>query len=138
MKKILASLLVLAVGQAWALEDTPANREQEAARYLKATPPTEMMSDMTEQMAKNLPEEQRDSFKTRLMKHLDIDALTKAIKDAMVKNFTADELKALADFYGSPGGKSAMKKFQTYQADVMPSLQTEIMKAEASANAEKK
>jgi len=138
MKKILASLLVLAVGQAWALEDTPANREQQAARYLNATPPKEMMADMAEQMAKNLPQEQRDSFKTLLIKHLDIDALTKAIKDAMVKNFTADELKALADFYGSPVGKSAMKKFGTYMADVMPSLQAEIMKAEASANAEKK
>ena len=31
---------------------------------------------------------------------VDIAALSKAMIDAMVKNFTTDELKALADFYG--------------------------------------
>ena len=138
MKMILTSLLVLVVGPVWALDDTPANREQEAARYLQVTPPKEMMSDMAEQMAKSVPQDQRDSFKALLMKHLDMAALTKAIKDAMIKNFTADELKALADFYGSPVGKSAMKKFGAYMADVMPSVQSEVMKAQASANSDKK
>ena len=138
MKMLLMSLLVLVVGPVWALDDTPPNREQEAARYLQVTPPKEMMSDMAEQMAKNMPQDQRDAFKALLMKHLDMNALTKAIKDAMVKNFTADELKALADFYGSPVGKSAMKKFGTYMADVMPSVQAEVMKAQAAANGEKK
>jgi len=135
MKLIMTLLLVLAVfPAAWALEDTPANREQEAARYLQATPPKDMMSDMAEQMSKNLPQEQRESFKALLVQHLDMNALTKAIKDAMVKDFTAEELKALADFYGSPVGKSAMKKFDTYMADVMPSIQAEMMKAQAAAN----
>jgi len=40
---------------------------------------------------------------------VDIAALSKAMIDAMVKNFTTKELKALADFYGSPVGKSAMQ-----------------------------
>ena len=138
MKATLIAFLLFAVGPVWALEDTPANREQEAGRYLQATPPKEMMADMAEQMAKNLPQDQRDAFKDLLIKHLDIDALTKAIKEAMIKNFTADELKALADFYGSPVGKSAMKKFGTYMADVMPSIQTEMMKAQESASSDKK
>jgi len=60
------------------------------------------------------------------------------MKESMVKNFTADELKALADFYGSPVGKSAMKKFGAYMADVMPSIQAEVEKAQAKANREKK
>jgi Uncharacterized protein conserved in bacteria (DUF2059) len=42
---------------------------------------------------------------------LDIAALTKVMTDSMVKHFTTEELKALADFYGSPIGKSAMQKF---------------------------
>jgi hypothetical protein len=37
----------------------------------------------------------------------------------------------LADFYGSPVGKSAMKKFGAYMADIMPVVQAEIMKAAA-------
>jgi hypothetical protein len=46
--------------------------------------------------------------------------------DGMAKHFTADELRALADFYGSPVGKSATQKFGTYMADVMPAIQTEF------------
>jgi hypothetical protein len=40
-------------------------------------------------------------------------------------------LKALADFYGSPVGKSAMQKFGAYMTDIMPVVQAEIMKAAA-------
>ena len=85
-------------------------------------------------MAVNVPPEQRQKFKETLTSSLDVDALTKAMTDAMVKHFTTEELKALADFYGSPVGKSAMKKFGSYMADVMPALQAEIMKAQAKAN----
>jgi len=62
---------------------------------------------------------------------LDIAVLTKAMTDAMLKHFTTDELKALADFYGSPVGKSAMQKFGAYMADVMPAIQAEMLKAQA-------
>jgi hypothetical protein len=65
---------------------------------------------------------------------LDVPALTKAMTDAMVKNFTTEELKALADFYGSPVGKSAMQKFGAYMTDLMPTMQAEIMKAQAKVN----
>jgi hypothetical protein len=40
----------------------------------------------------------------------------------------------LADFYGSPVGKSAMQKFGTYMADIMPTMEAEIMKAQAKVN----
>ncbi len=119
---------------ALAIEDTPENRAAEAGRYLKATPPADMFADMAEQMAKNLPEDQRKAFKDVFTKHLDIPALTKAMKDAMVKHFTAEELKALADFYGSEVGKSAMSKFGTYMAEVMPTIQREAMSAQAKAS----
>ena len=138
MKTTLVLLFTLLTLPILALEDTKANREQEATRYLKATPPKEMLEDMAEQMAKNMAPDQRDDFKALLVKHLDIEALTKGMKEAMIKNFTADELKALADFYGSPVGKSAMKKFGTYMADVIPIIQAEIVKAQAKANREKK
>jgi hypothetical protein len=65
---------------------------------------------------------------------LDVPAITKAMTDAMVKHFTSEELKALADFYGSPVGKSAMQKFGAYMSDLMPTIQAEMMKAEAKAN----
>ena len=129
-------LIVIMLGIATsvlALDDTPANREKEAERYLKATPPEEMMKDMADKMAMNMPPESRTEFKELMTKYLDIAAMTKAMKDSMVKHFTADELKALADFYGSPIGKSAMTKFGAYMADTMPAIQAEILKAQGEA-----
>jgi hypothetical protein len=133
MKPIaLALLLTLLSLPGFALEDTPANRQREADRYLLATPPREMMANITNEMAKTLPSDQRAPFQS-LLALIDIDAVTKVMRQAMIKNFSADELKALADFYGSPAGKSAMKNFSTYMVDVMPGLQEELMKAMTKA-----
>ena len=137
MKHVLSVVAVLALScSAWALDDTPENRLAQADRYIRATPPKEMFQDATEQMSKNLPPVDRQKFKDLMARHLDISALTTAMRDGMVKHFTADELKALADFYGSPVGKSAMKKFGVYMAEVMPSIQAELAKAQAKANRE--
>jgi len=114
--------------------DTPENRRHEADRYLQATPPKQMFADMAEKMSMNMPPEDRQKFKETLTSALDVDALTKAMTDAMVKHFTVQELKALADFYGSPVGKSAMGKFGAYMAEVMPTIQAEMIKAQAKAN----
>jgi hypothetical protein len=51
----------------------------------------------------------------------------------LVKYFTPDELEALADFYGSPVGKSAMQKFPSYMAAMMPTLEREIRRAQERA-----
>ncbi len=133
MKHTLIIVVLAITATAFALDDTPANRSQEAGRYLLATPPEDTMKDMAEQMAMNLPPENRAMFKKLMTEHMDLSAMTKAMKDALVEHFTADELKALADFYGSPVGKSAMKKFGAYMADVMPDIQAEVLKAQAKA-----
>ena len=114
--------------------DTPETRRHEAERYVQANPPKAVFADMADKMAANLPPDQREQFKRIMTTELDVVALTKAMTDAMVKNFTTEELKALADFYGSPVGKSAMLKFGAYMADIMPVMQAEIMKASAKLN----
>jgi len=114
--------------------DTPETRRREAERYLQVVPPKALLEDTADKMATNLRPDQREQFKRVMTTQLDIAALTKAMMDAMVKNFTTDELKALADFYGSPVGKSAMQKFGTYMADIMPVMQAEIIKASAKLN----
>ena len=114
--------------------DTPETRRREAERYVQATPPKALFEDMADKMAANLPPAEREKLKQMLTSQLDIPALTKAMTDAMVKHFTTEELKALADFYGSPVGKSAMQKFGAYMADVMPTMEAEITKAQAKAS----
>lgn len=123
----LISLFTLAAADA--MENTEANRLREANRYLEASPPEEMVDQMAENMAKDIPEARKKEFVAALKKHIDLVSLRKTMVNSMVKHFTADELKALADFYGSPVGKSAMRKFGDYMGDVMPALQKDVMKA---------
>jgi hypothetical protein len=85
--------------------DTPETRRKEAERYLQVSPPKALFEDVADKMAANLPADQREQFKKIMTTEVDISALSKAMIDAMVKNFTTEELKALADFYGSPVGK---------------------------------
>ena len=131
---IVVTMLTLVATATLGLDDTVANRNTQADRYMKAVPLSEGMRDAVEQMAGNFPPEYRQTFKDLLTKYLDFEVLTKATKDAMVKHFTADELNALADFYGSAVGKSAMKKLGVYMAEVMPAIQAELMKAQMKAN----
>lgn len=134
MKKLGLCLFLGLASHCLALEDTPANRTTEAERYMKATPPAEMMADMATNMSQNMPEEQKAKFVETMTKSLDIEAIAKATKASMIKTFTADELKALADFYSSREGKSAMKKMGIYMADLMPVMQVEIQKAMQKTN----
>ena len=135
MKKNLCWLpLVLCMAvSAWALEDTPENRGKEADRYLQAAPLQETMADMAEKLALQIPEKQRPVFMEAMQKHVDYAKLKEASRQAMVKHFTADELKALADFYNSETGKSALKKMGNYTAEVMPVIQAEMFKAIGAA-----
>ena len=132
MRKIVFLTALLLASPCFALDDSPANRAREADRYLAATPPKELITEMVAQIAKAMPTEQRQSFEQGFAKSLDVAALEKAMKNAMVRTFTADELKALADFYSSPIGKSAMKKMGSYMSEVMPTLQGEMMKVMGS------
>jgi hypothetical protein len=120
-----------------AIEDTPENRAAQAERYLEAAPLQDIYADMAEQMARNVPQDERAQFKAVLTKHLDIPAITKATKEALVKHFTAPELKALADFFGSEMGKSALKKYGAFMAEVTPAMQAEMMEARVKAHQER-
>jgi hypothetical protein len=133
---LVLGLFMTASLPALALEDTQQNREREADRYLKATPPEELMAEMANKMAVALPAGQRDGFVKMMTKHLNMARVTAAIRDGMVKSFSADELKALADFYNSPVGKSAISKMGNYMAEVMPVMMSEIQTAAAKAQAE--
>jgi hypothetical protein len=126
---ITLALIVCALSPVFSAPDTPETRRKEAERYLQVSPPKALFEDMADKMAGTLPADQREQFKKVMTTQVDIAALSKAMIDAMVKNFTTDELKALADFYSSPVGKSAMQKYGAYMADIMPAVQAEIMKA---------
>ena len=119
-----------------ALEDSQPNRDEQANNYLKVVSPQSMMEEMTGKLAQTLPVEQQDGFKTLMTKYLDMNHVTAAIHAGLVKTFTADELHALAEFYSSVPGKSAMKKMGEYMAEVMPATMKEVQLAYMRAQAE--
>ena len=110
-------------------EDTPANREESAKKYLKVVPPGDLIKDMTANLALTMSEEDRTIFLDMMIKNLDVNKIEDILMWAMVKNFTVKEIDALANFYGSPEGKSATKKVGAYMADAMPEIQKEVLKA---------
>src|SRR5256714_14444313 len=93
MKQKLVVLLVLTLSSwspVFSAADTPETRRKEAERYLQVSPPKALFEDMADKMAATLPPDQREQFKRVMTTQLDIAALTKAMMDAMVKNFTTD------------------------------------------------
>lgn len=116
------------------IEDTAENRLSEANRYLNIMPPKDMLTDLVFKMSKQLPENKQKLFIDLMINNLDIDNFTKIMRDAMVNHFTAEELEALANFYDSPVGKSAMAKFGDYMAEAMPQIQVLMVDAAQKTN----
>ena len=141
MKKILLllvfSLCVANVSAAVKpIEDTIQNRISAANSYLSVMPPKDMFADMLQKMTVQIQAEKRQLFTDLMTKNMDLEKLTSIIRDSMVKNFSAEELQALANFFGSPVGKSAMKKFGQYMADAMPHIQSFMVNAFQKTKAE--
>lgn len=135
MKKILilpvAALILMSACSALKKEtaDTPENRKAQAEKYLQVNSFESMISDSIDEMAKQVPEESRQKFVDGMKKSIQVDNLKSVAIESMTKHFTVKELEALTAFYGSPEGKSVMKKFGSYMADVMPIIQQQVMQA---------
>ncbi len=110
-------------------QDSSADRQAAAARYMSVVPMSKMLEDSFAELAKQLPEDKRAGFIAKMRQTVRADALERIALDSMVKTFTTDELNALADFYGSKPGRSAMQKFGIYMGQVMPAIQAEIQRA---------
>jgi hypothetical protein len=133
----LAVTLVLLTAAA-AAEDDVQSRWAAARRYLAAVPVSQLSDSTLKEVAKRLPEDKRAEFMSDFKDIFHADAIAEICLAAMVKHFTADELNALADFYGSKTGASIMSKFPPYMADVMPPLQEELRRATEELLSKKK
>ena len=73
---------------AFAMDDTPQNRAQEAARYLQAVPPEGAANDMAKNIAQSLPEKQQAAFLAAMQKNIDTAGIKTAAQAGLVKVFT--------------------------------------------------
>lgn len=48
--------------------------------------------------------------------------LERAMIEAMIRNFTLDEIEAVTDFYRSPAGAAVMRKMQPFMQDTMAAI----------------
>ena len=123
----LAAFVSLA-GAGTLAQDTTEARQAAADRYLQAVPMAKMLDDSFAEISKTIPPDQRAQFIADIKSVVRVDFLQALTRESMVKTFTADELNALADFYGSVHGASAMQKFGAYVGRVMPAIQAEMMR----------
>lgn len=119
-------------------QDTMDTRQVAMQRYLRAVPMAKVMEDSYAEMAKQVPPEKRTEFIAAMRKVVRVDKIEEIAKRSMLKTFTTDELNALADFYSSKDGASAMKKLGVYMGDIMPPLMQEIERTVQELQAGKK
>jgi len=110
-------------------QDDPGARQEAADRYLRAVPMARMLEDTYAGIANDLPPDRREAFLAQMRGVVRVEVLERITRDALIKTFTIDELNALADFYGSRHGASAISKFGPYMAEVMPALMEEMRRA---------
>lgn len=67
-----------------------------------------------DRIAAGLPESDQEDFKVYMEQSIDFDALEKQSIEIAADVYTADELKAMVDYYSSNAGRSAEAKGEDY------------------------
>lgn len=106
-----------------------ASRRAAAERYEATMPVAKMLEESVEQIALSLPDDQRATFVAQMLRVIDGQQLRSMVLEKMIEVFSADELDALATFYGSAVGQSVVAKFPVYMAEMMPLIQLELARA---------
>ncbi len=127
-------LLTLAVWPpfpALALEDTSLNRRDQANRYIEAMPVSAVLQTSLVRVSTLMPPEHREPFFAYAQRSIDTARIREQVFKALTTTFTADELKAMADFFGSPVGQSAAGKMGLYTQRVMIPVLKQVQAAAA-------
>lgn len=128
MKRILLALAATLFAHSLMAEDSPASRKEAAQMYVEEVPVKVMLKDVTQKMSATMNAEQRDQF-TKIMNEVNVEPIEEAMIDAMVSNFTVEEIEAMTEFYSTEVGRSILTKFGSYTAQVNPAIQQEIQRA---------
>lgn len=126
-----SAVIVLVVCGSVSAQDTLADRRVAAARLMSVVPMSQMLEDSFAVIAKKFPQDKRAGIIAKMKQNVRVDVVERIATDSMVKTFTAEELNALADFYGSKPGRSATQKFGIYMMGpvILPAIQVEIQRA---------
>jgi len=135
MKKLLLTTSIVAISLALSHFAIAQDKDQDAdhkARVEQAkllmtvSPPQDLVDQMLASIAKNPRAQFSDADIKSIEASMDYSLLDKTMEDALVKNFTVDELKTMTQLYGSPTGKSIIHKMPNYMGDIQPVLQQQM------------
>jgi uncharacterized protein len=114
-------VLSLSVALVTNAQDTcPKEKTDAINEYMMVNSIDDLMDQMLAEIIKKIPKENHDVFTKIWESAFDKIEMKRAMSSAMCKNFSIGEIKALTQFYGSPEGKSVMKKMPQYMTELMP------------------
>ena len=113
--------VVLLSHQAFA--DDAAEKRALAVQVNEARPVKAQLERVMDARLARFPADKRTAAKEKIMAAIDYEKIDAVTIDGLVSVYTLDELKAMADFYGSDTGKSIEKKAPALQALVKPEVQ---------------
>lgn len=114
--------------------DTAADRRAAADRYLAALPTRVQIENLATLFADSATVGQREAVRHRILDGIRGEVLDKVTRDALVRNFTAAEIDALARFYATPAGQTIACKLPRYGAELMAPVQEELSRALSPTN----
>ncbi len=91
-----------------------------AVRMHEIWPIRTRMEAALESVANSFPEDRRTEIKATMRKSIKFDQLEEESIKAMAEVFTAEELKAMIEFYGSETGRAISAKTGDYEMALRP------------------
>ena len=120
---------VFAVSPSSAKAEKPSAEVMDAAKRYEATAPiVDMLRKTADASIERAPEHQKDKLR-EVFQALDKKKIRGQVLGLMGEHFTAEELDAMAEFYGSPVGRSISQKFPDYMVEANTVIQRAIMQA---------
>lgn len=142
MKNILAALavLMLFVPSAQAEMPPPSDHEERLALSHELHDIRRVRERILEDVGNismSLPEVEREDFRKYIELSIDFDALEKKSVEYAADIYTAQELRAMISYFGSPEGRSAETKSREYGEKFGADVRKEIDKALMAAKFDK-
>jgi len=126
----LLALLSLSACTAVPVSKTLSAKERYADELLTIVPPTILFAQLSDPYAHSYgTPQQQEKAHANFMRNVDTDALDQILRNALLKHFTEEDLKALAAFYSTPEGRDCMAKVAPFAAEVVPACAHEAAKA---------
>lgn len=103
-----------------AVADDAQTRTELATKMHTLWPVATRVEEAIETVAENVPPDEREAFKARMRRAIDQKTLEEESIAAMAKVFTASELQAMVNFYGSAEGRAVSAKTEDYMKILQP------------------